>query len=325
MDRRLRPISTFRRTWGNVQYYRTIERSFAVAGQSALSIANRSGELTVIGEDREDIAIAIQLAVSADSEREGRQQLDAMEVPMQESGGHVQVGPPSAEAAGKGMSGTVTIFGIRVGIGAPDTRLDMVARVPRRCLTSAEHRSGPLRITGIHADVTAQSQAGRCEIAEIDGSLRLDSRSGTVEVRAVTGDVSIDSRSGRVEVEDIGGHAQVRSRSGSVSVRDVEGAARIESRSGRVQVEDVRGPVAARAHSGAFEYRGRIAQPMDIDVYSGAVRLAVTRDSAFYMDAETHVGSIRSELPVDYLSRPPEDAPTVRVRTHAGAIRIVTA
>ncbi len=75
--------------------------------------------------------------------------------------------------------------------------------------------------------------------------------------------------------------------------------------------------------SGSVEFRGRVAQPISMEVTAGSVRLAVSRDSGFFLDAESRAGSVRSELPVGYLERPPKDAPTVRVRTQSGTIRVV--
>jgi len=307
-----------------VQYYRNIERTFPAQDSKRLRIANRSGELTVIGEDRQDISLSLQVAVDADNEREGERLLDSIHVPMAAAGGGVEVGPPEFEE----RRGTVVVLGLRIGslsLGGSGTRLNMVARVPRACAVTAEQRSGPLRVSGLQAGLRAESRNGHSEVTEVAGDVALETRSGTTEVRKVRGDLAVEARSGRLEVESVTGHTRLRSRNGNVLIRDIGGELEVESRSGRVQIDDVRGPVQVRAHSGAVEFRGRIQHPVDIEVHSGLVKLAVTRDSRFFMDAETHVGSIRSELPVDYLERPPEDAPVVRVRTHAGAVRIVTA
>lgn len=307
-----------------MQYYRNIERTFPAQDSQRLRISNRSGELTIIGEDRQDITLAVQVSVDADSAREGDRLLDSLQIPITAAGGGVEVGPPEFEE----RRGAVVVLGLRIGslsLGGSGTRLNMVARVPRTCAVTAEQRSGPLRVSGLRAGLRAESRNGPSEVAEVAGDVTLETRSGTTEVRRVEGDVSVEARSGRLEVESVTGHTRVRSRSGNVVIRDVGGELDVESRSGRVQMDDVRGPVLVRAHSGAVEFRGRIQHPVDIEVHSGLVKLAVTRDSRFFMDAETHVGSIRSELPVDYLERPPEDAPVVRVRTHAGAVRIVTA
>jgi hypothetical protein len=63
----------------------------------------------------------------------------------------------------------------------------------------------------------------------------------------------------------------------------------------------------------------------NINVRTGMVTLAITRDSAFFIDAEARTGKVIADLPVNYLEKPPEDAASVRIRTRTGAIRIVPA
>lgn len=302
-----------------MQYYRTLDRTFPTRPGSRLRIANRSGELTVIGEDREDISIAIQLSVDAENQREGDARIDAIHIPIAETDGDVEIGPPEYDESGGG----VVLLGIRIGIGRGAPSINMVARVPRSCAVEAEQRSGPLRISGLGSGLRAESRAGQSQVSDVQGDVVFESRSGTTEIRKIEGDLEVGSRSGRLEIEDVQGHLTLRSRSGSVIVRDVTGELTLDGRSGRIQLEDVRGPVHVRSRAGSVELRGRIQWPVDIEIQSGSVKLAVTRDSAFFMDAETQHGSIRSELPVDYLDRPPAEAPTVRVRTQSGAVRVV--
>jgi hypothetical protein len=306
-----------------VQYYRTIERTFEAGERPSLRIANRAGELTVIGEDRADIALKVQVAVEAVGPAEGEARLDQVAIPMSESSGRVEIGPPEHEEPE--LAG-MRVFGIKIGIhGLRGTRIDMQVRVPRDCSVEVSHRSGPLRVVGVRRGVRAESRSGRTEIQDIVEDVFLESRSGASEISKVRGRLYVDSRAGKVEVEDIEGDVKVVGRSGMVSVRQVRGNVSVATRAGRIQLEDVQGAVEAQGHSGTFEYRGRIEHPMTIELHSGAVRLGVTAASSFYLDAETHAGSIRSELPVDYVKPPEPGAPTVRVRTHAASIRVVPA
>lgn len=306
-----------------MQYYRTIERTFEVGAQPELRVANRSGELTIVGEDRADIALSVQIAVEADSQRDGEARLDQVTIPMDASGDAVEIGPPEYEES---VHSGVILFGIKFGIhGLRGTRVDMRLRVPRSCAVQAMNRSGPLRLANVQRGVRLESRSGRLEVTDVTGDLSVDSRSGSTEVRNVNGKVTIDSRSGKVELEGVTGDVRIQARSGVAMVRSVRGSVTLSTRSGKMQLEDIGGAIEATGHSGMFEYRGRVNQSISVELQSGAVRLGVTSDSSFYMDAETRVGSIRSELPVNYLKEPEPGAPTVRVRTHAGSIRIVTA
>jgi hypothetical protein len=310
-----------------VQYYRTLERTFAVDAAPELRIANRRGELTIIGEDRDDIAFTAQLSVSADSKAEGEERLDAIDIPISQEGGAVIIGEPEHDEP----DGGVTLFrlgwhfGIRAGITLSETRVDMVARVPRLCRVQATHRSGAARVTGIHAHVHIEGRSGATDVRDVGGPLQVESRSGAIEVRDIAGDVTLISRSGRVDVENVQGDAEVRSRSGYVNVNAVGGRLSVSTRSGRMTLRDVAGPTTVSGRSGAVEWRGAVRRPVSIEVESGFIRLAIERGAGFYLDAETQRGSVRSELPVDHLEKPRDDAPSVRLRTHTGAIRIVAA
>jgi len=304
-----------------VQYHRTVECTFEVGPRPTLRVANSRGELVVVGEDREDIVLVAQLSTDADSEREGEARLDAIRLPTHQAGDIVTVGPPEHDES---PTGAVTIFGFRVGVGwGSGTRVAMQLRVPRECTVHAAHRSGTLRAHGLHADLHIESRSGRVEVGDIRGNVRIEARSGGTEARDITGNLTVDVRSGKVEVEQVTGDVRLETRSGSLTARDITGPISIRGRSGRIRLEDVDGRFEVSTTSGSVEYRGRVAHPGTINVHHGSVRLAVTRDSGFYMDAESHNGSVRSELPVDYLERPPADAPTVRVRTHNGSIRVV--
>ena len=131
--------------------------------------------------------------------------------------------------------------------------------------------------------------------------------------------------SGRGEVENATGEVDGGSRSGRLEGRNVTGRVLARARTGRIRVSDVDGPLELSATTGAIEYRGRIAHPANFDVTTGAIRLAVTPDSSFFVDAKTQSGKISADLPVGFMERPPKDAPTVRIRARTGAIRIVAA
>lgn len=304
-----------------MQYYRTIERTFHAGDRPALKVANRRGNLVVVGEDREDIQFTAQLAVQADDEHAGNEQLDHIQLPMNEVDGRVEIGPPQFDEGG--FHG-VTLFGFRVPVGFGfGTRIDMQLRVPRACGVEALNRSGAIRVSGTRAAVKVEGRSGRIEVRDVEDDVHVESRSGGVEVHTVHGGVVVDSRSGKVEVEDVDGPLRLESRSGSIVARAVTGDVGVQVKSGRVRLETIGGAIEVAGGSGSVEVRGRVQRPISIELTAGAVRLAVSRDSAFYMDAESRVGSVRSELPVGYLERPPQDAPTVRVRTQSGAIRVV--
>jgi len=327
-----------------MQYLRRIERTLAAGATADLRVANSRGDLVVIGEDRADVTLVAQIAVEARDEASGRERLDAVEIPVAAEGEHLVVGPPaypesdehahrfargfhddgeSFPFGGLRFGGTGIIAAVRRIVIDSDVRVDMELRVPRRCAVNADLRAGTLRVSGVHAGVTARSRSGRCEIADIGGDVTLETHSGHATVHAIRGGVKVESRSGRIDISEVDGDLDVDVRSGRFDGRGVGGRARVRGQSGMVRLENARGPVEISAESGAVEVRGPVVAPITIDVRAGSARIAVPADARFYLDAESRLGSVRSDLPVGEDERPPADALTVRVRTEMGSIRIV--
>jgi len=215
------------------------------------------------------------------------------------------------------------VFGISLGRFMRGPRLDLVIRTPRQVEVQAETQTGTVELAQISGGVRAGSQRGTITVSDVAGRVRVEGRTGRVQVQRVEGPVSVDARSGRVSVEEVTGAVSAMTSTGRIEVRQVRGECRAETRTGKVSVSDVDGALTLSTQTGALEVRGRIAHDANLRVRTGSITLAVTRDSAFFIDAETRTGSVTADLPVNYLSEPPADAPTVRARAVTGSIRVV--
>lgn len=302
------------------EYTRTFERSFTVGDAPLLKIANRRGEMTVRGSDRSDIFFSSELRIDAGSRDEAEERFDAIDLPIEQRGDTVEIGPPEfAETE------TISIFGFTIPASWRGPRIDMVVEVPRNCRVQAEQRTGSVRIEGINADVRVGTRTGRIRVADIEGQLEVDARTGSVEVLSVKGGVRVETRTGKVEVEDVTGGATLSTRTGAVRVRDVTGALHCRTRTGAIHAVDCDGPFDLETTTGVVEYRGDITGDGTIDVRTGRITLAVPRGASFFIDASAERGSVRSDLDVDDLREPKADAPTVRLHSRTGSIRIVPA
>lgn len=304
-----------------MEYTRTIERTFSVGAEPALRIANRTGTLIVRGEDREDIEFTATLRVDADSEQQAEELFDALELPISEREGAVEIGPPEFGEV-NGARGGFEVFGLRIATQWRGPRVDMVAVVPRRCGLRASSRTGSVSVEGIRANVRVDCRTGRVRISDVEGEVTAETRTGALGLNAVRGAVRAETRTGIVESEDITGDISLSTRTGLVRARGVHGSVTATTRTGGIRLEDIDGAIQASSTTGGVRYRGRIAHPADISVSTGSIRLAVTPDSAFFLDAESGRGTVRSELDVDATREPDAGAPTVRLRTDRGSIRI---
>jgi hypothetical protein len=307
-----------------MEYRRTIERKFTPGADPALSIANRRGSLQVRGEERSDIAFTATLRVHADNDQAADELFDAVELPISEHEGTIEIGPPElagSEDEDGGFPGVGSWFGSR----RDPVKIDMVAAVPRACSVRTRNRAGSTEVAGIHAVVAVESRAGRVNIREIDGEVTAKARAGALHLTSMRGNVHAETRAGSIEAERIAGDAALSTRAGSVRLREVEGDVTVSTRTGGIELENVDGEVRVSGKNGGVRYRGRVAHPVDIAVGTGAIQLGVTPDSSFFLDAKSDLGAVRSDLDVDATREADDYAPTVRLRTNQGAIRVVPA
>jgi hypothetical protein len=302
-----------------MEYTKDIERTFQLPAGALLRVSNRRGELVVRGEDREDVAVTAQIRLEAMNRNSADERFDAFELPMQESEGRLEIGPPRYDDPNP------VVFGFSLSRFMKGPKLDLLIRVPKKINLEAENGTGQLTVEGIEGPSRLAARRGRIQASDLSGDVRIDARNGRVEVRSVNGSLELAARNGRVEIEEITGSLEVKTRTGRITVKNVNGPCRVETRTGKVVVSDVDGPLDLTTQTGAVEYHGRMIHDANINVRTGMVTLAITRDSAFFIDAEARTGKVMADLPVNYLEEPPEDAATVRIRTRTGAIRIVPA
>lgn len=161
--------------------------------------------------------------------------------------------------------------------------------------------------------LTISSISGNVKVTDIKGDLSLTTISGTVRIANAGRIASAKSVSGTVEILDtqIDGGVQAESISGGVVLRRVR-ARRMElgAISGNVVLQDVQcDRVEAHSISGDVEYTGVLAKGgrYELTSHSGEVRIGVSGDTGFELDANSFSGSVRSDLPLTLRGRDPND------------------
>ncbi len=279
-----------------MEFIRTFTKTFDVGATARLTLENRSGTISIRGEDTDRVLIEVVARVWAEDEREAEDQEELIRRAIRAEGTHVSIRAP-----GLLRPRPLIFFG-------QGPRIDYQLTVPRKTAAEITSRSGRLDVTNIAGPVQVDARSGRVALRDIGGNARVVSRSGGIQVESIEGDLGIDSRSGTVRVERCRGEMNVQARSGAIQLSELGAGLQVELRSGSIRYE---GPVR-----GAF----------GIEVSSGSVRLALEADSRFFLDAESTSGSVRSDMPIrsgGSGDRPSRDAPKVRIRTRSGSIHIL--
>ena len=295
-----------------MEHTRTITREFPTGEKAVLHVEARSGAVAVESIEGARVLIEAVVHVWSDLAVEADEAASLVARGMEQDAHRVIVRAPSlAQTEGWSLWG-----------GKRGSRVDYNIRVPVQTAVRVLSRSGRLQIARVDGRVHVESQSGRVSIDRIRGDVTVVARSGSVSVEHVQGDVTAEARSGRLEVGQVTGTATVSARSGALDVREVGGDLQATAHTGSITIENARARVKAEAHTGAIRYRGRVAGDIDMRAHTGLIHLAVDPAAPFFIDAESDLGAVRSELPPRSGGASNGTGPKVRLRTHTGAIRL---
>lgn len=208
--------------------------------------------------------------------------------------------------------------------GKRGARIDYNIRVPVKTAVRVLSRSGRIDVTHTQGRLHIESGSGRVAVADVAGDVDVTSRSGNVTLERLRGAVRVEARSGRVDVRAIEGNVALQSRSGSVEARDIRGDLEVQAHTGSITIDHPHGNVRARAQTGAVRFSGKVEGDITLGAHTGSVTLAVDPAVPFFLEAESEVGSVRSDLPPRRGGPAPDPGSghRVRLRTHTGSIRI---
>jgi len=300
-----------------MEHIRNVTRQFSTGDRAVLHLEARSGTVIVEGRQGDRVVVDATVRVWSDIAAEADDAAALVERAMEQDGHRVIVRAPSLTTSERGL---LAHLGLRA------SSVDYRVHVPLRTAVRVLSRSGSVRVAGTEGLVHIEALSGRVMIEDVNGDVTLASRSGSVSAERITGDLRANARSGRLVVRHVRGSVEAESRSGSVEVEHVTGGLRISASSGSISLAEVAGRLYVRSKAGSVRYRGAIVDDADIEAHAGSITLAVDPDRPFFIDAESHVGSVRSDLPPRPNGAvPSRGGPRVRLRTRAGSIRLTRA
>ncbi|MEX2270911.1 MAG: hypothetical protein WD690_05545 [Vicinamibacterales bacterium] len=247
-----------------------------------------SGEVTIKGEDRADIASELRVVSNGFDEAEAKKLAGDLRLTVSRFADSVVVGWERPEP----------------GRQQPT----LILRVPSRLRIQLEGR-GTAEVTGVES-VTLARQTGRLKLASILGSVSGESRGGvTVDgaemvdlsiagnqttIRGVRGEVRLNVRSGEVRLEQVAGRLMLSGTDMRVRVDGAEGEVRAEIADGELELNDVSAPVDIDARGTPVTIGWLRAAPAKVQVRDDGLELVLPKDADSYsLDVRATRGELR--------------------------------
>jgi putative adhesin len=227
------------------------------AGISELRLSLRSSEISVVGEDRADIAAELRIHSTGYDEAEAQQLAKETMLKVDRAGPRLVMGIDYPENGRQ----TVRFF----------------LKVPARLQLTIDAGSGKLEVTGVNS-VTMANQRGDAEITKIAGRVSGTHRGGTLTVLDA-GSIKITTVGSDLRVEQIRGDAMFGMRAGELKGSDIVGPIDIDSTSTDVALEKLdkaTGMLRINAAAGSLSLKGLRGEGR-IDVRNTDVDVTIER------------------------------------------------
>jgi hypothetical protein len=253
-------------------------------------------DLTIAGEDRNDIAADLTVSARGYDDAEARQAADAYklgfdavpEALILSLGGWRPPAAPGTAVREK-----------RLENRSGPARLTLSLKVPRRLRLRLEPFGGRLQITGVAA-VDAMGSRGDVKIANVAervslthaagplaldhlGALKLNARGSRGSIDHVDGLVSIESVSGELTISDVKGPIDIQSRGTDYrleSLAALQPPVKIDAVSGRLRIDGLR--TEARIDGRNTEIDVTLARAAPVTIYSSNEDIDVTAPPGGY-------------------------------------------
>ena len=275
------------------------------AGVRELRVTLGQSEVTIAGEDRNDISADLTVTARGFDDAEARQAADTYKVAfdnvpeaivMSLGGSRSSLPGPAGLPGPPGPPGATRER--RLENRSP-ARVMLTLKVPRRLRVRLEPFGGRLNIDGVAA-VDAMGSRGEVKIANVAervslthgagqltldhiGALKLNARNSRGSIRHVEGLVAIESVAGELTISDVTGPIDIQSRGTDYRLEKLaalQPPLKIDATSGRLRIDDLK--TEARIDGRNTDLDIALAQAAPVTIYSTGEDINVTAPPGGY-------------------------------------------
>ena len=251
-------------------------RTVHIGANGELDLANISGDVIISRGTGSDATIEIVKTAHGPSAEEARTMLGLVQVEVTERSGRAEVRtryPNSDEMRGANRRNV-------------NVSVTYTVTAPAGARITAHSISGNVSARDMHGELTMESVSGNVVIANGGRVAGAKSISGNVEITGA----------------DIDGNLEASSVSGTVTARRIKARQlSLNTVSGNLSVEDADASrVELQAVSGNVDLLGTLSRGgrYTLSSHSGEIKVMLSGNTGFELDATTFSGSIRSDLPL---------------------------
>ena len=141
-------------------------------------------------------------------------------------------------------------------------------------------------------------------------------------------DLQLTTHNGAVRISDITGRLNGTTHNGGITATQVSGTVKLQTHNGSITCREIEGDVNLRTHNGSVKaFYSETAAPVcniSIVTHNGGVDITSPPDFSTAIEASTHNGSIKTELPITVIGNISKRKLTGTIGTGQGKLYLVT-
>jgi hypothetical protein len=165
-------------------------------------------------------------------------------------------------------------------------------------------------------------------VVPIQTSIDILSRNGALTIKNLTGQLNGITHNGKVVVEKISGTTKLKTHNGEITCKGISGNTELKTHNGQLNCEEVSGDIKLLTHNGSVKvlYSPTALPVCDISIvtYNNWINLTTPPNLSAKVEAETHNGSVNTDLPVTVIGKVSKKKLTGTIGTGEGKLYLET-
>jgi len=172
-------------------------------------------------------------------------------------------------------------------------------QVPKNFNADLHTGGGAIAVTEMSGQLHANTAGGQLKFTRVHGPTDAETSGGAVKLTDCEGTLKIHSSGGKIESAGGKGSLDAQTAGGQIAVRDFAGEVDIESSGGQLNLSDIAGPLKASTAGGGINAVLSSVTDVKLETNAGAITVAVPPQGGFSVDAQSSIGGVKSDLPVN--------------------------